>query len=339
MLEIKKDFNLKNYNTFGITVFADFFVEIHSISDLLALFKHQIFKSNKHFILGGGSNLLLTKNVNALVIHNKIKGISFEKGDAYNVYIKCGAGEIWHDFVMYCVDNQLAGIENMSLIPGTVGAAPIQNIGAYGVELKDTFWQLEAISLIDGEIKIFNRDECKFGYRESVFKNENKGKYFITSVTFRMNKTPNLNVSYGAISDILKKYNIEKPSIKNISDAVIEIRKSKLPDPAKLGNSGSFFKNPEIENEIATKLKSQFPTLPVYTFTETTSKLAAGWLIEQCGWKGKIVGNTGSHKDQALVLVNYGNATGQEIWDLAIEIQKSVFEKFNVLIQPEVNVV
>lgn len=339
MLEIKKDFNLKNYNTFGITVFADFFVEIHSISDFLALFKNQIFQTKSHFIFGGGSNLLLTQNVNALVIHNKIKGINIEKEDDNHVYIKSGAGEIWHDFVLYCIENQYAGIENMSLIPGTVGAAPIQNIGAYGAELKDTFWQLEAISLKDGEIKIFNRDECKFGYRESVFKNEEKGKYFITSVTFRMNKTPKLNVSYGAIGDILKKYNIEKPSIKNISDAVIEIRKSKLPDPAKLGNSGSFFKNPEVENKIATKLKAQFPTLPVYSFTETTSKLAAGWLIEQCGWKGKIVGNTGSHKDQALVLVNYGNATGQEIWDLAIEIQKSVFEKFNVLIQPEVNVI
>lgn len=338
MLEIKNDFNLKYHNTFGLDSKADFFVEIHTISALDELFEDPIYKANKRFVLGGGSNILLTKNIEGLVIHPKIIGINIVEENKDYVFIKSGSGVIWHDFVMYCVKNQYAGVENLSLIPGTVGASPIQNIGAYGVELKDVFFELEAIHLGNGTFRTFKNTDCHFGYRNSVFKNENKDTYLITSVTFRLAKNPILNISYGAIAETLKKSNIENPTIKNISDVVIAIRKSKLPDPKILGNCGSFFKNPEITTNQAIELKSKFLDLPVYTFSPTTCKLAAGWLIEQCGWKGKIIGNTGAHINQALVLVNYGNATGSEIRNLALEIQKSVFQKFGVWIDTEVNV-
>jgi UDP-N-acetylmuramate dehydrogenase len=274
-----------------------------------------------------------------MVIHINLKGIQVVHENDEHVWVKCMAGEVWHKFVMWCIDRNYAGLENLSLIPGCVGAAPMQNIGAYGVELKHTFDSLEAVEIATGEIIKFNSEACKFGYRESVFKHEAKGKYIIASVTFKLSKHPKFNTTYGAIQQTLEQMQVKELSIKAISDAVISIRTSKLPDPKVLGNAGSFFKNPEIPVEQYDQLKAQFPEMVAYPAGKDKVKLAAGWLIEQCGWKGKVVGNTGSHKDQALVLVNYGNATGQEILELANQIQQSVKEKFGVEITPEVNVI
>jgi UDP-N-acetylmuramate dehydrogenase len=239
---------------------------------------------------------------------------------------------------LICIEKNWAGVENLSLIPGTVGAAPMQNIGAYGVEIKTVFEGLEAIHIKSLQKRTFSNAECKFGYRESIFKHELKGEYIITSVTFKLSKKPAINASYGAISEVLKSKQIENPTIRDISNAVIQIRSSKLPDPAKIGNAGSFFKNPEVSSSKFEQLKTDYPTIVGYP-TENGVKLAAGWLIEQCGWKGKMVGNTGAHKDQALVLVNYGNASGNEIYALALEIKKSVSDTFGVEINPEVNIV
>ncbi|MES2691616.1 MAG: UDP-N-acetylmuramate dehydrogenase, partial [Bacteroidota bacterium] len=245
----------------------------------------------------------------------------------------------WHEFVLYCIDKNLGGVENLSLIPGCVGAAPMQNIGAYGVEVKDTFDSLEAVEIETGDVITFTKDQCNFGYRESIFKQEAKGKYIIASVTFKLNKNPQFNTTYGAIQQTLTERGITELNVKAISDAVIHIRQTKLPDPKVLGNAGSFFKNPEIGNEQFHSLKEQHPGIVGYPVGTDHTKVAAGWLIEQCGWKGKVVGNTGSHKQQALVLVNYGNATGNEIYELAMAIQQSVKDKFGITILPEVNLV
>jgi UDP-N-acetylmuramate dehydrogenase len=336
---VKTKISLKPYNTFGIDVKAADFIEINSIEGLKFIIETFDLVNRHTLVIGGGSNVLLTKNYDGLVLKMAILGIEKVNEDDEHVYIKAMAGEAWHQFVLYCVNNNYAGIENLSLIPGCVGAAPMQNIGAYGVEIKDTCFEVEAYDIETNEQKIFSNAECKFGYRESVFKHEAKGKYIISSVTFKLLKQAKVNVSYGAIQDVLRSKNIENPTIKNVSDAVISIRESKLPNPKVLGNAGSFFKNPEIPTEEFLSLKEKFPALVGYKTSETNTKLAAGWLIEQCGWKGKVVGNTGSHKDQALVLVNYGNATGNEIWKLAMQIQESVFEKFGVTIIPEVNVI
>lgn len=338
-MNIQQNVSLKPYNTFGIDVRAKEFVVVNTMEELCILCAAFNLSDRKLLVLGGGSNVLLTSDFDGMVIKNNLKGITIEQEDEGHVWVKSMAGEVWHDFVMYCIDHQFAGIENLSLIPGCVGAAPMQNIGAYGVEIKDTFFALQAVEITSGEVVTFLNSDCKFGYRESVFKQEAKGKYIIASVTFRLDKKPKFNVTYGAIQQTLAKKGVQELSIKAISDAVIEIRTSKLPDPKVLGNAGSFFKNPEIENEKFNALKQQFPELVGYPVGSNHTKLAAGWLIEQCGWKGKVVGNTGSHKDQALVLVNYGNASGHEIWQLAMDIQKSVYDKFGVHIQPEVNVI
>lgn len=336
---LKPNISLKPFNTFGIDATASDFIEIDSIETLQFVIDNFNLANRKTLVIGGGSNILLTKNFDGLVLKMSIKGIEKIKEDNEYVYLKAMAGETWHGFVMYCVSNNYAGVENLSLIPGCVGAAPMQNIGAYGVEIKDTCHKVEAYNIETNEVKIFSNADCKFGYRESIFKHEAKGKYIISSVTFKLAKQAKINVSYGAIQDVLKSKNIENPTIQNVSEAVIAIRESKLPNPKVLGNAGSFFKNPEIPTEEYLTLKEKFPALVGYQTSETHTKLAAGWLIEQCGWKGKVVGNTGSHKDQALVLVNYGNATGNEIWKLAMQIQESVFEKFGVTIVPEVNVI
>jgi len=338
MPHIEQHKSLKKYNTFGLDVNADFFTSINSIDELVEVLNSEQFLSMPKMFLGGGSNVLLTKDYHGLIIHNYLKGIDLVKREEDFVYVKAASGEVWHDFVLYCIDNGFGGVENMSLIPGSVGAGPMQNIGAYGVEMKDVFHELEAFNLTTLQIEKFNNADCIFGYRESVFKNEKKGQYFITSVTFRLNLKPTVNTTYGAIQQQLSAMNVEHPTIKNVSDAVIAIRSSKLPNPAVLGNSGSFFKNPEISASEYERLKNEFPNVIAYP-TNTGFKVAAGWLIEQCGWKGKVVGSCGSHKDQALVLVNYGNASGDEIYQLALAIQDSVFEKFQVKIIPEVNII
>lgn len=314
-------------------------MEVHNLQELEILCSVFNLVERKLLVLGGGSNVLLTKDFDGMVICVRMLGIEKLHEDDEHVWVKAMAGEVWHNFVLWCIQKGYGGVENLSLIPGCVGAAPMQNIGAYGVEIKDTFDSLEAMDIETAEFKTFTKAACKFGYRESVFKNEVKGKYIISSVTFRLTKQPVLNMSYGAIQQTLQKHGITDPSIKDVSNAVIEIRSSKLPDPKKLGNSGSFFKNPEIPSSQFDQLKQTYPEMVGYPAPNNQIKVAAGWLIEQCGWKGKVVGHTGSHKDQALVLVNYGGATGDEIWQLALAIQQSVKDKFGIDIIPEVNIV
>ncbi|MBK8343175.1 MAG: UDP-N-acetylmuramate dehydrogenase [Bacteroidetes bacterium] len=337
-MEVSNNINLSSYNTFGISANAKEFITINSINEIALSIDAKIF-SQKHLIIGGGSNILLGGDYDGIVIKNNLKGKQVINEDDEFVWVKAAGGEIWHELVMFCVNLNLGGIENLSLIPGTVGAAPIQNIGAYGVELTDVFETLEAIDIVTGELKIFSKAECAFGYRTSVFKTNLKGKYFITAVTFKLSKHPIIKMQYGAIKDVLAAQQIDAPTIKDISNAVIAIRSSKLPDPKILGNAGSFFKNPEISNTHYNDLKLVYPEMPGFTTQNNLTKVPAGWLIEQCGWKGKRVGNTGAHKDQALVLVNYGNATGQEIIALAETIQQSVMDKFGIAIVPEVNLV
>jgi UDP-N-acetylmuramate dehydrogenase len=331
--------SLKPYNTFGIDVNAAQFVEVKTAEEIQVLCRSFNLSERKFLVVGGGSNLLLTTDFDGMVIKIELKGLDITKEDENHIWVKAMAGEAWHDFVMFAVDHNYAGVENLSLIPGCVGAAPMQNIGAYGAEIRDTCDHLFAIEIATGNLVKFTNAECKFGYRESIFKNEAKNKYIIYSVVFKLNKNPKLNTSYGAIKQTLDSKGITTPSIKDISNAVIEIRQSKLPNPKELGNAGSFFKNPEISNEVFDDLKLKYPGVVGYPTSTNMTKVAAGWLIEQCGWKGKVVGHTGSHKNQALVLVNYGNATGQEIWDLAMAIKESVYVKFGIHINPEVNIV
>lgn len=338
-MNIQQNVSLRSYNTFGIDVNAKQFVEVNTLEELCVLCAAFNLSDRSLLILGGGSNVLLTGDFDGMVIRINLKGITVLKEDDDHVWIKSMAGEVWHEFVMHCVQQGWGGLENLSLIPGYVGAAPMQNIGAYGVEVKDTFESLEAVEIATGEIIRFSNADCRFGYRESIFKQEAKGRYIIASVIFRLNKKPKFNTTYGAITQTLEERGITELSIKAISDAVIHIRQSKLPDPKVLGNAGSFFKNPEIPAEQFNELKNKYPGVVGYPAGENHVKVAAGWLIEQCGWKGKVVGNTGSHKQQALVLVNYGKATGAEIWELAMAIQRSVNDKFGITIQPEVNVI
>lgn len=335
-MEILKNISLLPYNTFRIDVKAKYFVEVNSTDDLRLLIITDEFKGNKKFVLGGGSNLLLTKDFDGIVIRLAIKGIKVcEEGD--DVYVEAGAAEVWNDFVQYNVNKGYAGLENLSLIPGTVGASPIQNIGAYGVEIKDHFFSLEAFELSSGELKKFSKERCEFGYRESVFKNKLKGQYIITSVVFKLSKIPNLKLHYGAIEEELTKRNIVNPTIKDVANVVSEIRVSKLPDPSTIGNSGSFFKNPIVDKRTFEHLISNFPDVVNYPAGDGLVKLAAGWLIEQCGWKGKQIGNVGTWKNQALVIVNHGNATGKEIYDFSELIILSVSERFGVSLEREVN--
>lgn len=336
-MKIIEHYSLLNDNTFKINVDAKYFVEIENVDEFYNLRESSVYKDNELLILGGGSNVLLTKNIDALVIKVKLKGIKIVEENEHHAWVNVAAGEVWHDFVIWCLDHNLGGVENLSLIPGYVGASPMQNIGAYGVEVKDICSQVNAINLNDGRKESYSNDDCKFGYRESIFKHELKSKVFITDVTFKLNKQHNFNVEYGDIKLTLEEMKVSDLTIRSVSDAVIKIRTSKLPDPNILGNAGSFFKNPTISNELAKTLQLSYPTMPQYPQTEGT-KIPAGWLIEQCGWKGKRVGNTGSHQFQALVLVNYGNAKGNEIYQLALDIQQSVLEKFGISISPEVNI-
>lgn len=336
-MRIEKNKSLKNYNTFGIDCTARYFVSVETVEELKEVLSQKI--SDEIFILGGGSNMLLPAKLNSLVIHLNLKGIEVLNETQSEVIIKVMAGENWHEFVQYCIANDFGGLENLSLIPGNVGTAPIQNIGAYGVELKDTFESCTVLEIENLNEKEFSNEECKFGYRNSIFKNEAKGKYIITSVTFKLTKKDHkLSISYGDIQKVLAEKNILNPSIKDVSDAVIAIRQSKLPDPKVLGNSGSFFKNPIVDKVTFEEFRKKYPEAPFYEVSPTEFKIPAGWLIEKSGFKGKRFGDAGVHKKQALVLVNYGEATGKEIWQLAMDIQKKVKDLSGITIEPEVNI-
>jgi len=335
-MEIQQNTSLKAFNTFGIDVQTKKFVEVVNVMELKEVLNTT---DDQLLILGGGSNVLLTQNFDGLVINNQIKGVEVLDETENDIVVKVGAGEVWHEFVLYCIEKGYAGVENLSLIPGSVGAAPMQNIGAYGVEVKDLITEVEVLSLEDLSLSTFSNQECKFGYRSSIFKTVAKGKYFITAVTFKLSKKANINTSYGAIEDELSIMGVEAPTIKDVSDAVIRIRKSKLPDPLEIGNSGSFFKNPVVSVEIKEKVLERHPEAPVYPQDSGEFKLAAGWLIEECGWKGKQIENYGVHKKQALVLVNYGGAKGKDIYNLSEEIIQSVEQKFGITLEREVNII
>lgn len=336
-MKILENYSLKKLNTFGIDASAKYFAELSTIEEIKEALSE--FSATKKLILGGGSNLLFTRDFEGIVLKNNLKGIEVVKEDADFYYVRSAAGEVWHELVMHCVKNNYAGLENLSLIPGNVGASPMQNIGAYGVEIKDLFHELEALHIADKSIHTFNNADCKFGYRESVFKRELKNQFIITAVTFKLRKQPVFNTSYGAIEKELEAMGVKNLNIQSISQAVCNIRNSKLPNPAEIGNAGSFFKNPEVVRGKYEFLKIKYPSIVGYDLPNGNVKLAAGWLIEQCGWKGKIFGDAGVHKLQALVLVNYGNAKGSEIFELSQKVLDSVKEKFGVELEREVNIV
>lgn len=337
-MTIQKNIPLKGYNTFGIAAIAKQFVEVTQLEELRTVLQQN--DSKNIFVLGGGSNMLLTKDLDALVIYVNLKGIEILEQTNTEVLIKVMAGENWHELVLWTLSKDFGGLENLSLIPGSVGSAPIQNIGAYGVELKDHFESCEVMHMDTQRIQTFTKDDCKFGYRESYFKNEGKGEYVITSVNLRLSASNHiLHTSYGTIEAELKRLGIEHPTIDDISRAVISIRQSKLPDPTQLGNSGSFFKNPIVDKATFKALIEKYPSMPSFKVSEDAIKIPAGWLIEACGFKGKRVGDAGVHEKQALVLVNYGSATGKEILDLSFSIQEGVFQRFGIRIEAEVNVI
>ncbi|MBP9792911.1 MAG: UDP-N-acetylmuramate dehydrogenase [Flavobacterium sp.] len=337
-MNIQNNFSLKKYNTFGIDAKAKQFVAVHSTDELQEVLQKNA--TEKKFILGGGSNMLLTQDIDALVIHVDLKGKQVIKEDDNFVWVESQAGENWHEFVLWNIENNFGGLENMSLIPGNVGTTPVQNIGAYGAEIKDTFVSCNAMKIDSQEIKTFTKDECKFGYRESIFKQEVKDQYIITSVQFKLTKKNHkINTGYGDIQKELEQNHITNPTIKDVSNAVIAIRQSKLPDPKELGNSGSFFKNPIVSRELFNKAKAQHPDIKHYDVSETEVKVPAGWMIEQAGLKGYRDGDAGVHARQALVLVNYGNATGNDILNLSKLVQKTVLEKFGIAIEAEVNII
>lgn len=339
-MQIQQHVSLKDYNTFGIDAVAKEFTTFTSADDLTELFSSDLrYNKQNVLILGGGSNILLTNDYNGLVAKNEMEGIDVVGENEQHFFVRVSAGENWHRFVLYCIENGFAGIENLSLIPGNVGASPMQNIGAYGVEVKDVFHQLEAFDIDEKKVRMFNAEDCDFRYRESIFKRKYKGQFVITSVTFRLNKQPVFNTSYGAIEEELDRMNIKELSIAAISQAVINIRRSKLPDPKEIGNAGSFFKNPALPAEQFETLRERFPSVIGFPSANDEVKVAAGWLIEQCGWKGYRKGDAGCHAKQALVLVNYGNASGSEIFDLSTSIMKSVFDKFGIVLEREVNVI
>lgn len=333
---IQSNIDLKPFNTFGISSVAKRFASFSSVDELSKLLNER--DGEELLILGGGSNILLTDDFDGLVLRNEIKGFSIIEESDTHVIVESGAGEVWHEFVLRCIDKGFGGIENLSLIPGSVGASPMQNIGAYGVEIKDVFDSLKAFHIATGEIHEFNHKDCQFGYRESVFKRALKGQYVICSVRFRLTKQHVINSSYGAIESELERMQISDPTIRDISNAVIAIRSSKLPDPKEIGNAGSFFKNPVVSEDVVAKIEEQYDEFPKYP-AENGIKLAAGWLIEQSGWKGKTFGTFGVHKKQALVLVNYGGSEGKEIYDLSEKIISDVAEKFGVHLEREVNII
>ncbi|HUS01208.1 MAG TPA: UDP-N-acetylmuramate dehydrogenase [Chitinophagaceae bacterium] len=335
-MQVQQNYPLKKYNTFAIEAYAKYFGAFSSIDDLAFLLN--TYSLEPTLILGGGSNILFTKNFDGLVLKNQIGGINTVHEDEDHLYVKAGAGENWHELVMHCIHNNIAGVENLSLIPGNVGASPMQNIGAYGVEIKDVFHSLDAFHLADKRIVNFTLKDCEFGYRDSVFKKKYKDQFVILNVTYRLNKQPQYNISYGAIKEELEKMGVKELSIRSVSQAVINIRTSKLPDPAVIGNAGSFFKNPEVTIHEFHELKRIHPDIVGYDLPVGKVKLAAAWLIEECGWKGFRRGDAGCHEKQALVLVNYSHASGKEIYALSSDIKQSVKEKFNVELEREVNI-
>ena len=338
-MNIIENYPLLKLNTFGVDVKAKYFTSINTINELIEATKTNVFKDLELLILGGGSNILFTKDFDGLVILNNIKGKEIISQNQQSIFLKIGAGENWHELVMYCVDNGWGGIENLSLIPGNTGTAPMQNIGAYGVEIKETFLELEALEISSGKIVKFNNSDCEFGYRESVFKNKMKNQYIILNITLELKKNPVLNINYGDVKAILESQNIKNPAIKEVSNAIISIRQSKLPDPKKIGNSGSFFKNPIVSLNQLELIKKKYPNVVNYEINENEFKIAAGWLIERAGWKGKKFNNYGIHEKQALVLVNYGLANGMEIFELSEKIILDIKDKFGIKLEREVNII
>lgn len=334
---VQKNVDLRPYNTLNISANAHKFASVESQKELKELLAGT--DSESVLVLGGGSNILFSDDFDGLVLRMAIKGKEIIKETDEHLWLQIGAGENWHQTVRYCVEHGWGGIENLSLIPGTVGAAPIQNIGAYGVELCQVFEWLEAVHIDTGDIKKFEKEDCQFGYRDSIFKNKLKGQYVIIEVVLKLSKYPEVNTSYGAITSELEERGINEPTILDISDVVIDIRNSKLPDPNKLGNAGSFFKNPIVDADFYQRIKESHPQVPGYSMGEHQVKVPAGWLIEEAGWKGKVVGNAGTYKQQALVIVNHGGASGEEILQLASKIQQSVKDQFDIALVPEVNIV
>ncbi len=338
LMQILQDVSLQPHNTFGLEALARQWITITSTKQLQELLRDPNYQSVPKMVLGGGSNVLFTQDFEGLLIKIAIPGISVVDESDDEVYVRSGAGVGWHDLVMQCIDQGYGGIENLSLIPGTVGAAPMQNIGAYGVEIKDVFSSLEAVEVATGDLRTFSAADCQFGYRSSIFKHELKGRYIITSVTLHLSKQPSLNTSYGAITETLTRKGIQSPSIRDVSEAVVEIRRSKLPDPQQIGNAGSFFKNPIIPHAQYEALLTEYSTMPGYPADQVV-KVPAGWLIEQCGWKGTRLGNIGVHDKQALVLVHFGGGRGDALMALAQDIKASVLQKFGITIEPEVNMI
>lgn len=338
-MNIIENYPLLKLNTFGIDVKAKYFVSINTVNELIELTKTKVFKDLRLLILGGGSNILFTKDFDGLVILNNINGKEIIDQTQQSIFLKIGAGENWHELVMYTVDNGWGGIENLSLIPGNTGTAPMQNIGAYGVEIKETFVELEALEISSGKIVKFNNSDCEFGYRESIFKNKIKNQYIILNITLELKKNPVLNINYGDVKAILESQDIKNPAIKEVSNAIISIRQSKLPDPKKIGNSGSFFKNPIVSLNQLEFIKKKYPNVVNYEINENEFKIAAGWMIEKAGWKGRKFNNYGVHEKQALVLVNYGLANGMEIFNLSEEIILDIKDKFGITLEREVNII
>ena len=338
MTNLQRNVSLLPFNTMHVEAYANAFADIHSVMDLQNLLKLSDIQAMNKLVLGGGSNILLTMPYEGIVFKNSIESFSVIKENDDEIFIDLGGGENWHDVVMRCVNKGYHGIENLALIPGTVGAAPIQNIGAYGVELKDVFHSLEAVNLETGEIEKFNHEECLFDYRDSIFKNELRGLYFISSVTLKLSKKSELNLSYNALSEYLHEKGIDKPNVKDVANAVIAIRNSKLPDPDELPNCGSFFKNPIITKGLFEELQSEYPNIPSYTVDEEFVKVPAGWLIEKAGWKGKRVDEVGTYKNQALVIVNYGERNGLKVLEFASMVMEAVLQKFNIDLEMEVNI-
>lgn len=334
---LQENINITPFTTFGVEVISRYFATFSSIEELRKLLAEV--KDQQLLVLGGGSNMLFRKDYEGITIKNEITGISVIEENEESVLLKVGAGEVWHNFVLYSIEHNLGGIENLSLIPGSVGASPMQNIGAYGVEIKDVFDSLEAIEIATGELHTFSHQDCQFGYRESVFKKELKGKYIIVSVSYKLSKQPKLNTSYGAINSELATRGITQPSIKDVSDVVIAIRQSKLPDPKEIGNAGSFFKNPVIPKSHYIALQKTYENIPSYPVSEDTVKVPAGWLIDNAGWKGKTIGEYGVHKNQALVLVNYGKANGNDIFQLSEDIIADIYKRYQIKLEREVNII
>ena len=337
MSKILHNYSLKNHNTFGIDVKAKYFSTFDSVLKLKEILKTNLHREEKFFILGSGSNILLTQDFDGFIIHNKIEGICILEDNENDILVEVGGGVDWHDFVMWSVSQELSGIENLALIPGTVGASPVQNIGAYGMEVKDSITKVHTIEIKNTEVKIFINNDCEFSYRNSIFKKQDKKKFIITKVEFKLSKEPLNKTTYGEIKDELKNLNLEA-SPATIAEAIIMIRGRKLPDPKVLGNSGSFFKNPVIETTKFEALKKEFPDMIGYTISNSQTKIAAGWLIDNAGLKGYRKADAGVHESQALVLVNYGNASGTEIINLAKEIQQKIKDKYSVNLEPEVSI-